>query len=368
MPHNYSKQRWTRQDLRFKDYEGANFTEAIITNSNLSGTNLKNTNFSKATLTNTNLSNADLSSAILDNAKLQNTNLHAANLRYTSFKNADLSNSLLMANLFNSDLTNANLEGAILNNSFLWKAKLTGCILNNTSHLNWIVLKVECDYIYLDSERKNRQPKSRNYKNTEFEKIFSIKPLIEIEFPDGMNPLDPVYFSIIENEIKKVRPDFGLELKSIEKKGFMPVVKFTHKDEVQGSKIENLVNKIFIELKNNKEYLTQAFNAVNNDNRKLLQETDSIKDKINKLPEILKLENISIKELEFLVSLIRRKQKLIEASQKIFSEKLGDFEYFLEMLNPYFKKAFNRTFETNDSKIVRTIMKECLSIIKGKIF
>jgi len=72
----------------------------------------------KANLWNANLSDADLRNANLSDANLWNADLRNANLR-----NANLSD----ANLWNADLRNANLRNANLRNADLRNADLTTC-------------------------------------------------------------------------------------------------------------------------------------------------------------------------------------------------------------------------------------------------
>jgi uncharacterized protein YjbI with pentapeptide repeats len=97
------------QDLRDKNLQGADCTNAKLGNANLSGVNLEGANLSKS----------DLSNAKLNGASFKGTNLANANLKGADLTNANLEG----ANLSNTDLSNANIKGANLNGADLAKAK-----------------------------------------------------------------------------------------------------------------------------------------------------------------------------------------------------------------------------------------------------
>lgn len=99
------------QDLRDKNFQRADCTQANLGNANLSKVNLENANLSKANLSNANLNGANLSHADLANANLQGADLTNANLEGANLSNTDLSNANIKgANLKETDLANAKTD------------------------------------------------------------------------------------------------------------------------------------------------------------------------------------------------------------------------------------------------------------------
>ena len=140
-------------DLSNNDLTGTNLTNVDLSNMNLSNTVLRYANLTNVNLTNVDLSNKDLTGAILIGANLTNVNLTSVDLSNKDFSrtvltNANLSDTDLTSATFvdtkdlngvilsNADLTNANLAGVDLSNTDLTSANLTGADLTNANLTN----------------------------------------------------------------------------------------------------------------------------------------------------------------------------------------------------------------------------------------
>lgn len=87
-------------DFTQAELTNSNLSHSVLTDINLKGANLKgsevtNVNFSYAILSNANLTNVDFTDANLKNADLTNANLTNADLRYTKLDGADFTNAKL---------------------------------------------------------------------------------------------------------------------------------------------------------------------------------------------------------------------------------------------------------------------------------
>ncbi len=110
---------------------GADFSEAILREANLSKTELSDANFSNADLSNTNLSWTYVSNSKFTQANLRNANFYRADLDQASLVMADLRKAdLRKANLHDANLVEIDLSGADLRESNLRWADLRGADLN----------------------------------------------------------------------------------------------------------------------------------------------------------------------------------------------------------------------------------------------
>ena len=227
---------------------GADLAAANLMRANLEGANLKRVNFSHANLvsadlTNVNLAKAKLLSANISDAKLvhahlTNADLAAVNLSNTNLRQARLLHAKLpLANLAGADLTgaylkNANLSGANLSNCILthadcrvanfMNALLTGAVLYGTATFGWKIKGIQCDYIYLDVHRENRYPNDRNFERGEFERLYQSIPTVEFIFKQGMKWVDALVLDWIAAKSREEKPELGLELLSIDRRGTYP--------------------------------------------------------------------------------------------------------------------------------------------------
>ncbi len=177
------------------DLSSADLSSADLTSANLIGVNLSKSYLSGADLRKANLSGVDFIEAKLIGAKLSGANLSGANLREANLTGASLRGANLKgANLKGANLTGANLTGANLqkikaSDTNFNKAILTGACLedwhiNSATKLDHVI----CDYIYLQTELKERRPINGNFAPGEFSKLFQ-KPLetINLIFRNGID-------------------------------------------------------------------------------------------------------------------------------------------------------------------------------------
>jgi hypothetical protein len=81
--------------------------------------------------------------------------------------------NLMSANLMGANLMGVDLSGAVLNDAALNRARListslneaiiTGAKLYGTARDDWHIDGIKCDYVFWDSEARNRTPKDRNF-------------------------------------------------------------------------------------------------------------------------------------------------------------------------------------------------------------
>jgi hypothetical protein len=111
---------WSNCLLSSSSLEGADLTEAVLRNVNLSVSILRRAKLIKADLAYANLSLSNLSGAQLQNAQLKGANLRNSNLRNANLEGADLSYA---------DLSGAKLKGANFTNVRLgyaiWEENVT---------------------------------------------------------------------------------------------------------------------------------------------------------------------------------------------------------------------------------------------------
>ncbi|MBP0017759.1 MAG: pentapeptide repeat-containing protein [Cyanobacteria bacterium SBLK] len=138
-------------DLGNTNLMGANLSEANLREANLMGTNLWSADLRDAHLWGVNLEETDLSLANLTKADLWMANLKSADLRGAQF---------IRANALNANLKNANLTGACIES---WN-------INSKTNLEGVI----CDYIYLESDRRERRPydRDRKFAPGEFARLF----------------------------------------------------------------------------------------------------------------------------------------------------------------------------------------------------
>ncbi len=92
-------------------------------------------------------------------------------LREADLREADLSG----ANLSRANLSDANLNEAELREANLRESNITGAIFFLTFRDFWKIDGIKCDYVYWDSERRERTPKDRDFRPGEFEKIYTLR-------------------------------------------------------------------------------------------------------------------------------------------------------------------------------------------------
>lgn len=245
-------------DLFKSNLTKANLSNAILSEADLCGANLEETNLKKASINKANLTVANLSMADLKNASLFKANLKMANLTGANLEETDLSR----ANFFGAVFIKANFSHSILIETNLIEtnlneAILTGIFFKRCSYYDWKIENVKCDYIFTDSNGKNRSPKERNFEPGEFERIYRSIPTIDLIFKNGFKPIDILILNAISEKLKNEKPNLGAELISFDKKGFYPKATFSAKeDELKENvkiEIDKLYNSISIQLSDQTE-------------------------------------------------------------------------------------------------------------------
>lgn len=179
---------------------GADLSSADLSSADLIGANLIGANLNKAYLSGADLTKANLSGADLVGAKLIGTKLSGANLSGAKLIGANLSGAYLKraylrgANLIDANLIGANLSGANLQktkalDTNFYKAIFTGACLqdwhtNSATNLEEVI----CDYVYLQTEQKERRPAEGNFAPGEFTKLFqNTLATIDLNFCNGID-------------------------------------------------------------------------------------------------------------------------------------------------------------------------------------
>jgi uncharacterized protein YjbI with pentapeptide repeats len=198
-------------------------TDPDLSALNLQGAYLKAAELPSCTLIDTNITRADLSGG-----NLRNTNLLRANLSGADLTGADLRGSILVQ----TDLTGTNLTGT----------NLTGaCIENWNINGRTIFTDVQCDYIYrqLDAigQPTDRYPRDRDFEAAEFASLYQeVENAVELIFKEGIN------WRAFAFGLQKLQIDdegLGIQLRGIEKRGDLWVVKVTHDPNVSNAVVES---------------------------------------------------------------------------------------------------------------------------------
>jgi uncharacterized protein YjbI with pentapeptide repeats len=247
------------------DLSGVNFREAKLANTDLRARKLYRTCFQGVTgLDRARVDNKYLD---LDKRKVQRLLTHGCsedkdfsgiNLQGAYLQNADMQKFQLIE----SNLTGAYLEDAKLQNSILVRARATGvdftdadltgtCIEDWSVNSQTIFLRVKCNYIYRKYENgqpTDRYPTGRNFEPGEFEALHQqVSTVVELVFKEGIN-WRALSFTFREFEIED--NGLGLELKGVEQRGDLWVVKVAHKDGASRQHVEERLNAIYDELHN----------------------------------------------------------------------------------------------------------------------
>ena len=119
---------------------------------------------SEADLIGANLTRSNLNGAVLTGAKLIGTNLTRTNLTRANLSGANLSG----ANLSGANLSRTQVLGTVLTNAKFTGACLEDWNINSATKLN----DIDCQYIYLKSDKQERRPSRGVFAVGEFTKLF----------------------------------------------------------------------------------------------------------------------------------------------------------------------------------------------------
>ncbi len=179
----------------------------------------------------------NLRGAYLQNADLRRMNFIDTNFTGADLRGTDLRGSILAnAQVIDVDFTNANLTGICIQN---WNVNSQTCFTN-----------VECDYIYrkLDdkAEPSDRFPTDRNFQPREFESLYQeVGNVVELVFREGVNWRA---FAFTMQKLQLEDEGLGLEIKGVEKRGDLWVVKVTHNENVSTHEVETRLNTAYEQL------------------------------------------------------------------------------------------------------------------------
>ncbi|NES98167.1 MAG: pentapeptide repeat-containing protein [Desertifilum sp. SIO1I2] len=279
----YDINRPIREDLKFlRDWAliittwgGTSFYNLDLSGVDFSGSNLAHTDFRAQKLYRTCLRNVkglnrarvDNRYFDLENPKVQNLltqeRSNFSNFSYLNLQGAYLQNAIMHSftfietNLNGADLKGADLQGSILVRAEVLGADFSGANLTGVCIEDWgvnsktLFTNVQCDYVYrkLDEQGKptNRFPVSRNFEPREFESLYQqVGNVVELIFQEGEN-WQAALFSLKKLQIED--EELGLELKGIEKRGDLWVVKVTHNEAFPRQEVELRLNSAFDEMR-----------------------------------------------------------------------------------------------------------------------
>lgn len=263
---------WT---LRISSWGGISFYNLNLSNVNFRGAKLANTDLRARKLYRTcfqgvtGLERARVDSRYLDleNPKVQKLltqgrsedgDFSGLNLRGAYLQNAELRRF----NFTDTDLTGADMQGADLRGSFLVRAQVIGvdftnadltgsCIEDWSINSQTCFTNVRCEYIYrkLDEhgEPIERYPINRNFEPREFESLYQeVGNVVELIFKEGVNWRA---FSFTLQKLQVEDEGLGLQLKGIEKRGDLWVVKVTHNENASKQNVEQYLYGRYKEMK-----------------------------------------------------------------------------------------------------------------------
>lgn len=247
-----------------------NFSDADLTNCDFSESILKSTNFSRANIKHTrwyktkrlelaivgNSILADLSVRKLlvscngykkdySGKNLKDANLNQANLEGANFEEVDISEATLQ----DAILKEVNLRKAQSIGTDFRKANFTGACLESWNIDSGTQLgDVECDYIYLLRDKRERLPHNIEGKFApgDFEKLYKkIMNTVQILLHDGINP---EAFRVAINKMIKNNPDIDLNsIQVIEKKEDDVLITIKVPENTNKSKIVREFTEIYNE-------------------------------------------------------------------------------------------------------------------------
>ncbi|MGI0484337.1 pentapeptide repeat-containing protein [Pantanalinema rosaneae CENA516] len=222
--------------------------DPIFCKFNLQGAYLQNADMRGFDLTDTNLTGADLKSADLRGSILIRTQLAGVD-----FQGVDLrKNVLIDANLTEANLRNSDLRECILVRAQVARADFTGADLTGACIEDWSVsdkttfTEVRCDYVfkkYEDGQPTHRYPFDRNFEPGEFAALFQ-QPENELELI-FKGDFSYSALSLAFYKLKTEKPELDLELKGIEQRGNLWVVRVTSINPTVEAQLEQQFSEVY---------------------------------------------------------------------------------------------------------------------------
>ncbi|MEM1392184.1 MAG: pentapeptide repeat-containing protein [Cyanobacteria bacterium P01_H01_bin.150] len=240
--------------FRGADLTDANFSHAILKSSDLRNANLTRTNFhlakklSLARVDNTILINPKVRDLVVTkrgaNKSFRGCNLKGAFLEDADLNDIDLTGALVSEATFAyAELERANLTNVQALNTNFQQTRLTAaCIENWNIDENTQLDGVNCDYIYLLNNQRERRPSSGEFAPDEFTKLFQVAlNTVDLIFRNG---LDLGALSTALNNLKIENPGTNIQIKGIENIGDgVVVVKVEVPSDIDKAKIHSEFNQ-----------------------------------------------------------------------------------------------------------------------------
>ena len=245
---------WYGTSFHKLDLTGVNFRGAKLANTDLRARKLYRTCFQGVTgLARARVDNRYLDLEIpkvqrlLTHACSEDPDFSSLNLRGAYLQSADLRHmKFIDTTLTGADLTNADLRGSILVRAEVTKVDFSGANLTGICIEDWNVnsktlfTNVQCDYVYRKLDEKgeptDRFPYDRNFESREFESLYQeVGNVVELVFKEGVNWRA---FAFTLQKLELEDEGLGLELKGIEKRGDLWVIKVTHNENIPTQEVE----------------------------------------------------------------------------------------------------------------------------------
>jgi uncharacterized protein YjbI with pentapeptide repeats len=236
------------------DLTDADFSHAILKSSDLRNANLTRTNFHLAKklflarVGNTILINPKVRDLVVTkrgaNKSFRSCNLKGACLTDSNLNDVDLTDALVSEATFAyADLERANLTNVQALNTNFHQTRLTAaCIENWNIDENTQLDGVNCDYIYLLNNHRERRPSSGEFAPDEFTKLFQVAlNTVDLIFRNG---LDLGALSTALNNLKSENPGTNIQIKGIDNIGDgVVVVKVEVPSDIDKAKIHSEFNQ-----------------------------------------------------------------------------------------------------------------------------
>jgi uncharacterized protein YjbI with pentapeptide repeats len=215
---------------------------------NLRGAYLQNADMRGFDLTDTNLTGADLK-----NADLRGSILIRTQLAGSDFQGVDLRRSVLIdANLTEADFRGADLRDCILVRTQIARTNFEGADMTGICIEDWSgssktnLTNVRCDYVYKQYENgqpSHRYPVDRDFEPGEFAALFQ-EPENELELI-FKGDFSYSALSLAFYKLKTEKPELDLELKGIEQRGNLWVVRVTSSNPTIEGQLEQQISEVY---------------------------------------------------------------------------------------------------------------------------
>ncbi|NER21132.1 MAG: pentapeptide repeat-containing protein [Symploca sp. SIO1C2] len=199
----------------------------------------------------------NLRGAYLQGKDMRGFDFTEANLTGADCKDAKLQNAnFTHAQIIDVDFTNANLTGI--------------CIADWSVNDQTKFTNVQCDYVYRKLDENDnptdRFPCDRNFEPREFESLYQeIGNVAELIFKEGVNWRA---FAFTLQKLQLEDEGLGLQLKGIEKRGDLWVVKVTHNEDIPTAQVEQQLKANYgnlqRQLANKEQQINQLLGIVSN--------------------------------------------------------------------------------------------------------